>query len=68
MADVDFLEAQVRSLENENRALRQGLWDEYFKAVLPATVHHGKGFGVAVAANVANEALRVRLERFGVQK
>lgn len=58
--DVQFLEAQVRNLENENRALRETLWDGYFKAACAATLHHGKVTGVAAAAEIADEMMRVR--------
>lgn len=34
MNEIDELERQVRYWEGENRKLRLGLWDEYFKAAL----------------------------------
>lgn len=63
MADTDFLETQVRSLEATNRALRESLWDGYFKAACAATLYHGKATGVAAAAEIADEMLRVREAR-----
>lgn len=63
MSDIDFLEAQVRGLEGEVRALRQGLWDQFFLAAMKATLHHGKVSGVAAAAEIADEAMRVRNKR-----
>lgn len=38
-ADIDDLERQVRYLEGENRKLREGLWDEYFKAALSGSAY-----------------------------
>lgn len=63
MSDMDFLEAKVKGLENENRALRESLWDGYFKAAAAATLHHGKVTGVAAAAEIADEMMRVREAR-----
>lgn len=61
--DTEFLEAKVRSLEEENHRLKQGLWDTYFVAAMAATLHHGKVTGVAAAAEIADEAMRVREQR-----
>jgi hypothetical protein len=60
MNDVETLEANLRFAEAENRSLKQGLWDEFFKAALSATLHHGKITGVKAAAEIADEALRMR--------
>lgn len=64
MADIDFLETRMRVLEKENRALRMTLWDQFFMAACNATMHHGKVTGVSAAAEVADEMLRVRQERW----
>lgn len=63
MSDIDFLTAQVKGLENENRALRETMWDGYFKTACAATLHHGKVTGVAAAAEIADEMMRVREAR-----
>lgn len=61
MNDVETLEANLRFAEAENRKLKQGLWDEFFKAALSAILHHGKIItGVKAAAEIADEALRMR--------
>ena len=60
MNDIETLEANLRFAESENRKLSQGLWDDFFKAALPATLHHGKITGVKAAAEIADEALRMR--------
>lgn len=67
MPDNDVLETQVRVQANEIRALKQALWDQFFLAAMMATLHHGKVSGVAAAAEIADEALRVRNERAGVK-
>lgn len=67
MTDIEFLEIQVRGLENTNRALKQGLWDRFFLAALPATALQSRATGVAAAAEIADEALRVRNERAGIK-
>lgn len=63
MTDIQTLETRIRGLENENRALRESLWDGYFKAACAATLHHGKVTGVAAAAEIADEMMRVRKAR-----
>jgi len=63
MSDIDFLTAKVRGLENENRALRETMWDGYFKAACAATLHRGKVSGVSAAAEIADEMMRVREAR-----
>lgn len=67
MPENDILETQVMALEKENRALKQTLWDQFFLAALQATMNHGKVTGVACAAEIADEALRVRNKRAGVK-
>ena len=34
MTEIETLEANLRFAEEENRKLKQGLWDEFFKAAL----------------------------------
>ena len=68
MEDIDALEIQVRFLERENRALKQTLWDEFFKAALMGGVlRHGAITGVKAAAEVADNAMTLRAERMGVK-
>lgn len=66
-ADIDDLERQVRYLEGENRKLRAGLWDEYFKAGL--AVSHVPGFDIKKiverAAKIADEAAALRCSSDG---
>lgn len=61
--DTLLIEVNNRRLERENNALRKNLWDQFFMAAAQATLHHGKVTGVAAAAEIADEMLRVRLER-----
>ena len=66
--EIDLLEHLIRFLEQENRALKQTLWDEYFKAALAGgTLNHGAVTGVKAAAEVADNAMKIRAER-GVMK
>lgn len=41
--DTDYYEAQVRSLENENRALRETLRDKYVSAAVTGLTSYGWG-------------------------
>lgn len=65
MDELEMAQINIRRLEKELRAAKQTLWDQFFMAALKATMHHGKVSGVAAAAEIADEALRVRNERAG---
>jgi len=41
--DTDYYEALVRSLENENRALRETLRDKFFAAAITGMTSYGGG-------------------------
>lgn len=61
MTDIETTEANLRFAEAENLRIKQGLWDEFFKAALPACVAlHGNIYSVKAAAEIADEALRLR--------
>lgn len=65
MDELEQERANCRRLEEELRRSRLALWDRFFMAALASTLHHGKLTGVAAAAEVADEALRVRDLRMG---
>lgn len=65
MTDLEAAQINIGRLEKELRAAQQTLWDQFFKAALKATMHHGKVTGIAAAAEIADEAMRVRNERVG---
>lgn len=65
MDELEQERANNRRLETELRQARLGLWDRFFLASLPATLNHGKVTGVAAAAEIADEAMRVRSLRMG---
>lgn len=60
MDEIEIAATNIRSLEKALKAARVSLWDRFFLAALPSALHHGKVTGVAAAAEIADEALRVR--------
>lgn len=60
LEDIDVANINLRRMEKELLAARLTLWDQFFIACLPAYGHHGKVTGVAAAAEMADEAMRVR--------
>ncbi|MBS4019089.1 MAG: hypothetical protein KGZ68_12720 [Dechloromonas sp.] len=65
MDELEMAQINIRRLENELRAAQKSLWDQFFMAALKACVIEWGGAGVAEAALIADEALRVRNERAG---
>ena len=65
LEDIDVANINLRRMEKELLAARLTLWDQFFIACLPVAFrsvygHHGKIAGVAAAAEMADEAMRVR--------
>ena len=61
MNEVDFLAAQVRGLERENRQLRSTLFDQYFCAAMAGTLAAGTFHEAAqIAARQTREMLEIR--------
>jgi len=60
MDELGMANCNNRRLEKELKLAKAALWDQFFLAALSATLHHGKTTGVAAAAEIADEAMRVR--------
>lgn len=64
MNDVETLEANLRFAEEKNRKLKQGLWDEFFKAALTGVAASDRTAPVNVlvttAAKFADESTKLR--------
>lgn len=64
--DLEVALINISQLESRLRAAQLTLWDRFFVAALAATLCHGKVTGVNAAAEIADEALRVRNKRAGI--
>ena len=57
--EVEMLQCQVRYLENENRALRQNLRDEFAKAALPEIMRLTESLGNVLAPDEGMRATAI---------